>query len=431
MVGSAILVGVILAYALFSKFLAKTPITGPIIFVLFGVLAGPEALDLVTVGLTSDTIQVILEGTLVIILFTDAAVIDVAAARKQLTIPTRLLTVGLIGTIAAGIALAAAMFGELGFWGAAVVAVTLAPTDAALGQAVVTNDLVPSPVRQGLAVESGLNDGIAVPFLAIAIAGAAGEMTSGSGFIQLFVEEIGIAIIVGLAVGYVGGKLIALCSERGWMSREWRQMSVPILAVLCYLIATPLHGSGFIAAFVAGLVFGKLVRDRYPDVCTLSEATSYLMTMLSFFLFGALLLGPRITDITWEITLYAIASLTVIRMIPVGIAMIGSRFTLRTVLFLGWFGPRGIASLVFAGTVVAEYDPVSTEITLTIVSATVALSVLLHGLSAWPLSNIYGRWVAEMDAESDTGEVQDVDEIRVRHRVTPVSAGIRNTQRNP
>lgn len=430
MVGSAILVGVILAYALFSKFLAKTPITGPIIFVLFGVLAGPEALDLVTVGLTSDTIQVILEGTLVIILFTDAAVIDVAAARKQLTIPTRLLTVGLIGTIAAGIALAAAMFGELGFWGAAVVAVTwhqrTPPSVKPWSQTTW------SPVRFDRALPLRAVSMMASRFLSHnRDRGGGWEMTSGSGFIQLFVEEIGIAIIVGLAVGYVGGKLIALCSERGWMSREWRQMSVPILAVLCYLIATPLHGSGFIAAFVAGLVFGKLVRDRYPDVCTLSEATSYLMTMLSFFLFGALLLGPRITDITWEITLYAIASLTVIRMIPVGIAMIGSRFTLRTVLFLGWFGPRGIASLVFAGTVVAEYDPVSTEITLTIVSATVALSVLLHGLSAWPLSNIYGRWVAEMDAESDTGEVQDVDEIRVRHRVTPVSAGIRNTQRNP
>ncbi len=426
MVGAAILVGVILAYALFSRYLAKTPVTGPIIFVLFGILVGPEAFDLVTVGLTSDTIQVILEGTLVIILFTDAAVIDVAAARRQLTIPSRLLTVGLIGTIAVGIALAAALFGELGFWGAAVVAVTLAPTDAALGQAVVTNDMVPSPVRQGLSVESGLNDGIAVPFLAIAIAGASGEMTSVTGFFRLFVEEIGIAIVVGLIVGYVGGKLIALCSERGWMSREWRLMSVPIVAVLCYLIATPLHGSGFIAAFVAGLVFGKLVRDRYPDICTLSEAISYLMTMLSFVLFGALILGPRIADITWEVMVYAIASLTIIRMVPVGIAMIGSRFTFRTVLFLGWFGPRGIASLVFAGTVVAGYDPVSTEITLTIVSATVGLSVLLHGLSAWPLSNLYGRWAAEMDTASNAGELQDVGEIRVRQRVTSVSAGMRS-----
>ncbi|KAA3635422.1 MAG: sodium:proton antiporter [Armatimonadetes bacterium] len=428
--GAAILVGVILAYALFSKFLAKTPITGPIIFVLFGVLAGPEALDFITIDLTSDVIQVILEATLVIILFTDAAVIDVAAARRQLTIPSRLLTIGMIGTIAAGIALAAAMFGELGFWGAAVVAVTLTPTDAALGQAVVTNDMVPSPVRQGLSVESGLNDGIAVPFLAIAIAGASGEMTSGTGFLQLFLEEIGIAIVVGLTVGYVGGKLIALCSERGWMSREWRQTSVPIVALLCYLVATPLNGSGFIAAFVAGLAFGRLVRDPYPDICTLSESTSYLMTMLSFFLFGALILGPRITNITWEVMLYAIASLTIVRMIPVGIAMIGSRFTFRTVLFLGWFGPRGIASLVFAGTVVAEYDPVSTEITLTIVSATVALSVLLHGLSAWPLSNMYGSWAAAMDAESDRGEMREVEEIRVRNRVTSVPAGMRRTQRD-
>ncbi|MEZ5175784.1 MAG: sodium:proton antiporter [Acidimicrobiia bacterium] len=419
MEGAVILVGVVLVYALFSQFLARTPITGPIIFVLFGVLAGPEALDLVTVELTNEAIQIVLEATLVIILFTDAAVIDVAAVRRQLTIPTRLLTIGLIGTIAAGIGLAAVMFGELGFWGAAVVAITLAPTDAALGQAVITNDRVPSPVRQGLSVESGLNDGIAVPFLSIAIAGAAGEMSTATGVFRLVLEEIGIAILVGVVVGFVGAKLITACSTRGWMSLEWRRMSVPILAVLCYLVATPIDGSGFIASFVGGMAFGNIVRDRYPDICTLSEATSYLMTMLSFFLFGALIFGPRIADITLEIVLYAVASLTVIRMIPVGLAMIGSRFTTRTVLFLGWFGPRGIASLVFAGTLVAEYDPVSTEATLTIVSATVALSVLLHGLSAWPLSNRYGASFAGLDDASAVEEMQEVGEIRVRRRVTP------------
>ena len=191
MVGAALAMSFVVAYGLFSKYLAKTPITGPMLFVVLGVLAGPEALNVVSLPLTDDFVQTVLEMTLVIVLFTDAAVIDVAAVRRHLTIPTRLLTVGLIGTMAAGIALAAAMFGELGFWGAAVVAVTLAPTDAALGQAVVTNDMVPGAVRQGLSVESGLNDGIAVPFLSIAIAGVAGEMTTGTGLVSLFLEELG------------------------------------------------------------------------------------------------------------------------------------------------------------------------------------------------------------------------------------------------
>lgn len=421
MVGAALVMAFVVAYGLFSKYLAKTPITGPMLFVALGVLVGPEALNVVSLPLTDDVVQTVLEMTLVIVLFTDAAVIDVSAVRSQLTIPTRLLTVGLIGTMAAGIAMAVAMFGELGFWGAAVVAVTLAPTDAALGQAVVTNDMVPGAVRQGLSVESGLNDGIAVPFLSIAIAGVGGEMATGTGLVALFLEELGVAMVVGLAIGYVGGRLVVLCYQRGWMSLEWRQMLVPIIAVLCFLVATPLRGSGFIAAFVGGLVFGNLVREKYPDICTLSEALAYLLTMLSFLLFGALIFGPRISAITWEIVVYALASLTIVRMVPVGLAMFRAKVALPTVAFLGWFGPRGIASLVFAGTVVAEVDPTATELTLTIVSTTVALSVLLHGVTAWPLSIMYGRWVSNMDHDDDAGEMQDMANISTRNRVTPAS----------
>jgi NhaP-type Na+/H+ or K+/H+ antiporter len=423
MVGAALVLAFVVAYGLFSKYLAKTPITGPMLFVAFGILAGPAAFNVVSIPLTNGVVQTVLEMTLVIVLFTDAAVIDVAAVRRQLTIPTRLLTVGLIGTMAAGIALAAAMFGELGFWGAAVVAVTLAPTDAALGQAVVTNDMVPGAVRQGLAVESGLNDGIAAPFLSIAIAGAAGEVATGTGLVTLFIQELGVAILVGLAIGYAGGKLVEFCFERGWMSREWRQLSVPVIAVLCFLVATPLRGSGFIAAFVGGLVFGHLLRKKYPDICTLSEALAYLLTMLSFFLFGALIFGPRISAITWEIALYAFASLTIVRMVPVGLAMLRAKVALPTVAFLGWFGPRGIVSLVFAGTVVAEVDPTATELTLTIVSTTVAMSVLLHGVTAWPLSIAYGRWISNMDHDDDAGEMQDTPHIATRNRVTPADDG--------
>ena len=410
-----------IAYGLFSKFLARTPITGPILFVGLGVALGPDALDLVTIELDDGIVQTILEMSLVVILFTDAAVIDVAKARRQLALPSRLLTIGLIGTIAAGIVVAQALFGEIGFWSAAVIAVTLAPTDAALGQAVVTNAAVPGAVRQGLSVESGLNDGIAVPFLSIAIAGAAGEMVSGSGVAALFLEEIGVAILVGLAIGFVGGRLVVLCYSREWMSRAWRQMSVPLLAVACFLVATPLHGSGFIAAFVGGMVFGNIVRRHYSDVCTLSEATAYLLTTLSFFIFGAIIFGPRIDAITAEVVLYAIASLTVVRMVPVAIAMIGSDFSFTTIAFLGWFGPRGIASLVFAGTVIAESDPSDTEATLVIVSTTVALSVLLHGLTAWPLSIVYGRWLEKETARdgADTmAEMSDVPVVTVRRRTT-------------
>jgi NhaP-type Na+/H+ or K+/H+ antiporter len=419
MVGLTLMVVFIIGYALISKYLAMTPITGPIVFVAFGLLVGPDALNLVTVELNSQGIQWLLEGTLVVILFTDAAIIDIRAVAKNLFVPGRLLTLGLILTIAAGIAAAAAMFGDLGFWGAAVVAVVLAPTDAALGQAVVTNERVPPIIRQGLSVESGLNDGIVVPFLAIAIAGAAGEMQTATEVVTLFAQEIGIAVIVGLAVGLIGGKLVVLCFERGWMTREWRQVSVPLLAGLCFLITDPLHGSGFIAAFVGGLAFGKVVREKYPDVCSFSEAIAYLLTMVSFFVFGAVLLGPRLTSISWEIIAYAALSLTVVRMVPVAIAMIGSKLDFRTVAYTGWFGPRGVASLVFVGTVVVEARPSDGETILIIVATTVAMSVLLHGLSAWPLSNLYGRWYQRtQESEEPMVESVEVEDVAVRSRVT-------------
>ncbi len=424
MAGVILMVVFIIGYALVSKYLATTPMTGPILFVGFGLLVGPEALNVVTVRLDSEGIQWLLEATLVVILFTDAAIIDVAAVRKNLFVPVRLLTVGLILTIAAGIAAAAVIFGDLGFWGAAVVSVVLAPTDAALGQAVITNERVPHVIRQGLSVESGLNDGIVVPFLAIALAGAAGQMQTATEVVTLFAREIGVAMIVGLVVGWVGGKLIVLCFERGWMTREWRQVSVPLLATLCFLIADPLHGSGFIAAFVGGLAFGHLVRERYPTVCTFSEAIAYLLTMMSFFVFGAIILGPRLSAITWEVIAYAVLSLTAVRMIPVAVALVGSKLDGRSVAYVGWFGPRGIASLVFVGTVVVESDPADGEVIMVVVSTAVALSVLLHGLSAWPLSNLYGAWYQRSQAIAD-GMTESVENehVTVRSRVTESSKG--------
>lgn len=419
MIGAIGIVVLVLGYALASRWLSKTPITGPMVFVLAGVLLGPGVFDTVDVQVSSELIQVLLEGTLVVVLFTDSAVIDIAAVRRHLTLPGRLLSVGLILTIAAGVLLADAMFGELGFWGAAVVAITLAPTDAALGQAVVTNRAVPGPIRQGLSVESGLNDGIAVPLLAVALAGTIGELQTVGEFLVVFAQQIGFAVLVGVAIGYLGARLMVLCSERGFMSEEWRQIAVPTVAVLCYLVATGLGGSGFIAAFVGGMVFGGQVRKLYPNVTRFSESLSYLMTMISFLVFGLVVLGPALSLLTWTIVTYAVLSLTVVRMIPVALSLIGAKLSAPTIAYVGWFGPRGLASLVFAGTIVAETDPVANQLTLTIIAATVGLSVLLHGLTAWPLSRAYGRWASEMDtSESEAGEMAPMAPVRVRMRVT-------------
>jgi sodium/hydrogen antiporter len=419
MIGVIGIVALVFGYGLASRWLSTSPITGPMIFVVAGVLLGPGVFDIVQIGVSSELIQVLLEGTLVIVLFTDSAVIDIAAVRAHLTLPGRLLTVGLILTIAAGVVLADVMFGDLGFWGAAVVAIALAPTDAALGQAVVTNKLVPGSIRQGLNVESGLNDGIAVPLLAVALAGTVGELQTFGEFALVFAQEIGFAVLAGVVIGYLGARLLVWSSGRGYMSHEWRQIGMPTLAALCYLAASALGGSGFIAAFVGGMVFGGLVRARYPTVSEFSESLAYLLTMVSFLVFGLVVLGPALSSITLSIVVYAVLSLTVVRMLPVAVSLIGAHFSLPTIAFVGWFGPRGLASLVFAGTIVAETDPVENQLTLAIIATTIGLSVILHGLTAWPLSRVYGRWASHMgQSDPDAAEMAPMAPVRVRMRVT-------------
>jgi NhaP-type Na+/H+ or K+/H+ antiporter len=418
--GLALVAVFIFAYALVSKRLATTSVTGPMLFMIFGILIGPRALDVVTLNLGSNLIQLFLEGTLVIVLFTDAAVIDFRAVRREAFLPGRLLGIGLPLTIVSGTLAALVFFDHLGFWQAAIIAVILAPTDAALGQAVVTNKSVPAMVRQGLSVESGLNDGIAVPFLTISIAGAASEMQTAREIVHVFATEIGLAIVAGVLVGWLGARAIKFAGERGWMTRDWRLLAAPILALLAFAAADPVGGSGFIAAFVAGITFGNRIRTMYPDICDFSEGVSHLLTVVAFMVFGALIFGPSIPEMTWGMVAFAIAALTIVRMIPVALSLIGTGLRRPTLLYVGWFGPRGLASLVFAGTVVVESDASDAAFMLAVVSVAVAMSVVLHGASAVPLSRIYAGWFQRADSEYPSmPEADDVDHMPSRKRLNP------------
>jgi NhaP-type Na+/H+ or K+/H+ antiporter len=418
MFGLALVAAFILAYALVSKRLSTTSVTGPMLFMVFGYLIGPRALDVVTLGLDSTLVQLFLEGTLVIVLFTDAAVIDTRAVRQEAFLPGRLLGIGLPLTIVAGTLAALVFFDQLGFWQAAIIAVVLAPTDAALGQSVVTNKSVPAMVRQGLSVESGLNDGIVVPFLTIAIAGAAKEMHTGAEIAEVFITEIGWAIVAGLLVGWLGAKAVKFAGERNWMTRDWRLIAAPILALLAFAVADPIGGSGFIAAFVAGITFGTQIRSVYPDICDFSEGVSHLLTVVAFLIFGALILGPSVSSMSWTMVAFAVVSLTIVRMIPVLLALIGTGLRIPTVAYVGWFGPRGIASLVFAGTVVVESDAVAAPFVVAVVSVTVALSVFAHGASAVPLSQMYAKWFRREESQDDSmPEADDVDHMPSRKRL--------------
>jgi NhaP-type Na+/H+ or K+/H+ antiporter len=230
----------------------------------------------------------------------------------------------------------------------------------------------------------------------------------------VFVREIGLAILVGIAIGWAGAWVVRRSSERGWMAREGRQVVVAFLALLCYLLADTADGSGFIAAFVGGIVFGHLVRRTYPEICHFSEGVAHLMTMFAFFVFGGLILAPALESITVRYVVYALLSLTVVRMVPVAVSLLGTGLARETQLYIGWFGPRGLASLVFIGTVVVEAAPEDSREIIAVGATAVALSVLLHGLSAWPASQRYASWWArrsEKSREPAMVEAQELDHV--------------------
>jgi NhaP-type Na+/H+ or K+/H+ antiporter len=263
----------------------------------------------------------------------------------------------------------------------------LAPTDAALGKAVVTNQAVPSNIREGLNVESGLNDGICVPILLIFLALATHTGVDGGTTelaLKLVAEAIGIGVAVGVGFTYVSVQLLRRAAERGWLSETWRQLPVPALAVACFTTAQVLGGSGFIACFVGGMLFGGLEEQHKHKLLLAAEGTGDTLALFTWVVFGALVVGQSIDVLSWQVLAFALLSLTVIRMLPVFLVLSGLNLRTDEKLFIGWFGPRGLASIVFGLIVLEEHLPGGSVISVTVV-CTILLSVILHGITANPL----------------------------------------------
>jgi sodium/hydrogen antiporter len=384
----------LLGVAAVSRRLSGTPVTPAMVFVAFGLLVGPRLLGGIDVASSGAAVRVLAETTLALVLFSDASRIDLGALRRTVGVPVRLLGIGLPLTIGLGAVAAGVVFGAMTFWEAVILAVVLAPTDAALGQAVVTEPRVPQRVRQGLNVESGLNDGICVPllFAAVAAADVESEIAGGRSASTLLLEEIGYGVLGGVAAGLLVAAIIEEAGRRDLIAGPWRQVVPAAGAALAYGIASALDGSGFIAAFVAGMVFRLALRRDPETINRLTDEVGSLLDGVTFVLFGAVLLGPALADATWQLALYAVLSLTVVRLVPVAIAMWGTRARRPTVGFLGWFGPRGLASIVFAVIVIEESQLPHEALIVQAIYLTVGLSVLAHGLSAAPLATRYARW---------------------------------------
>lgn len=391
---------VVLLYALGSRTLERRGITAPMVFVAAGIIAGPEVLDVVGLEITGGTGLVVAEVTLVIVLFTDASRIDVGTLRGNADFPARLLAVGMPLTIGVGVLAAALLVTDLDFWEGAVLAAILAPTDAALGKAVISNQAVPGRVRQALNVESGLNDGLSVPFLFLFLALAVEQATEAGDWLTFAAEQIGIGAAVGLAVGGLGGGAIGQAVRRGTITGTFQQLSIVALAVLLWALAVELDGNGFIAAFVGGLVAGRITPATGESILDFTEEEGELLAAVVFFIFGIAAL-EFLGSVTWEIALFALLSLTVIRMAPVAVALLGTGLSPRSVTFIGWFGPRGLASIILA-LVVLEEEPglPAIDFVLAAMTLTVLASVYGHGATARPLARAYGRHVADLGAEA-------------------------------
>jgi sodium/hydrogen antiporter len=281
------------------------------------------------------------------------------------------------------------------------VGTVLAPTDAALGQAVVSNPRVPVRVRQALNVEAGINDGLPVPFLALflTLAEAEKEHLSANLWIRFTLEQVGLGVLVGVGVGLAGGWLVSQASKREWITESFQRLALLALAIIAWALADQIGGNGFIAAFVGGLTVGPTVERVGERLIRFTEAEGQLLNLSVFFVFGVLAFG-LIGSFSWEVATYVLLSLTVIRMLPVALSLIGTHLRGVSVVFAGWFGPRGLASIVLGLLVVAEAPLLAgrNEIEL-VVTLTVLLSALLHGVTAAPLSAAQARQVEGMAAE--------------------------------
>lgn len=389
----ALIAAFALVYSAVAGGVERTWLSGPIVFTAFGLIIGPLGLGLLSLETDPETLKTLAELTLALVLFTDAAGADLRVLRHTTRLPVRLLLIGLPLTIALGYGFGVLVFGHLSVFEVALLAVMLAPTDAALGKGVVTNPAVPDLVRQGLNVESGLNDGICVPILFVFLALATGHVGEQGPWLlalRLVAQEIGIGVVTGLMLTAGAVWLLRTCKKRGWVSDTWIQITVVALAFACFGTSQALGGSGFIASFVGGLFFGARLAEHREALLSAAEGTGETFALITWVIFGSVVVGLAVGHFSWSIVVYAMLSLTIIRMVPVFVSVVGLDISTEGKLFIGWFGPRGLASIVFIVIVMHAKLP-NTGVLAMVVACTIILSILLHGVTANPWARVYGE----------------------------------------
>ena len=361
--------------------LERTIVTAPIVFTLAGMLMFPALPWIMSTGFNKNVFLCLAEIGLVLLLFTDASRTELDILRSIGSLPVRLLSVGMLLTIALGAVVARLVVPQLSVWEAGILGAILAPTDAGLGQVMVNSPRVPLRIREALNVEAGLNDGLSVPFLLFFMTLAAARIEGGAASLTQFIgEQLGFGTLVGLAIGLGGGWLMGSARRKEWVADSFQQIGVVALPLLCLVVSEMVGASMFIASFVAGLAVQGGFKDAGKHSGEFAEEWGQLFNLSVFLLFGVLVVrdSPQFSMASWW---YALLSLTVVRMLPVAIALIGTHLNWASVVFMGWFGPRGLASIVL-GLVYLEqeiHSPAEQTIRSTVM-VTVVLSIFAHGL---------------------------------------------------
>ena len=421
LIGAIIFSIAIFIYSLVSHRIEGSIITAPMIFVGIGLLVSPDGLDFISLGVNNELVLVFAEIALVLILFSDAARIDFTTLKGNRNLPARLLGIGLPLTIFAGAVTAILIFSDLALAEAALIGAILAPTDAGLGQVIVNSPKVPARIRQALNVESGLNDGGAIPFFAffLVLADAEKENLPVSQWVLFAAEQIGLGILVGLIVGLLGGYLVNKAIDKGLMQGRFSWIGFLALAIISFIAADAVGGSGFIAAFVGGLATSVTGRHVGESVIEFTATGGEIFSLAVFFIFG-ILAASLLSGLTIEILIYAVLSLTLIRMLPVAISLVKTRLRPESVLFIGWFGPRGLASIVLLLITLNDAPGIPGLQTIAmVVSTTILISVFAHGLSANPLINWYAGKIATLPGDAPELKVVVESPTRIPAKVKP------------
>ncbi len=396
----AVVSACVVVWGLVSARLERWNVSAPIAFVVLGLVVTHGPVTLIHFSLHSSTIRSVAEIALALVLFADASRVNARQLRADLALPARLLGIGLPLTIGAGAALAAGLFSGAGLWVAAAIGAIVAPTDAALGASIMEDERVPAGVRRVLNVESGLNDGIATPFVNFFLAGAAtAEAVHGASSAATAVLDLLGGTAIGVGVGLVGAVLLAQARKHHWSAPGFQPLAVLALALFAYSSSVLAGTNGFVAAFVAGMAFGTVFPRHDDELLEFSQESGTLMSLLVWFLFGAVMLVPGLEDATWRDVIFAVLALTAVRMVPVAVALAGSGLDRATVAFVGWFGPRGLASVVCGLIAVDTLAPADAKVVLAAMTVTVALSVLLHGVTASPFAARYGAVATRLHPE--------------------------------